>query len=238
MYSFTSRVRYSECDGNLTLTIPAAMNYLQDSSMFHCEHIGHGFDYCAQQGFAWFVVAWQIRFNRLPAYGEDIRMRTWCGEMGSALAKRSYTIEDMDGSRLVEADSLCVLVNTQTGRPIRIPRSEYAFVSNEYALDLPPTKRKLRIDGTLQHLYDLPVTEHLIDTNNHVNNVQYVSIADEAVRTREPDFELGTLLVQYKVAAHLGDTMRISLCEEETGYAVDLGNGEGGSFAIVRLIRR
>ena len=238
MYSFTSRVRYSECDGSLTLTVPAAMNYLQDCSMFHCEHIGHGFDYCAEQGFAWFVVAWQIRFNRLPVYGEDIRMRTWCGEMGSALAKRNYTIEDIDGNHLVEAESLCVLVNTTTGKPIRIPQSENAFVTNEDALDLPPTKRKLRIEGNLGHLYDLPVTEHLIDSNGHVNNVQYVSVADEAVRMREQDFELGTLLVQYKVAAHIGDTMRISLCEETNGYAVDLGNTEGGSFAIVRLIRR
>ena len=239
MYSFTSRVRYSECDGSLTMTVPAAMNYLQDCSMFHCEHIGHGLAYCDDHGFAWLVAAWQIRFNRLPAYTEDIRMRTWCNEMSNTLAKRSYTIEDLDGTRLVEAESLCVTVSTSTGRAMRIPEGEAgAFVSEGVSLGLPPIKRKLRIQGPHEHAFDLPVTEHLIDSNGHVNNVRYVSVAEEAVRMRDPDFELGRLLVQYKVAAHLGDTLRVMLCHEETGYAVELGDDAGTSFAVVRMERR
>ena len=45
MYTFDSRVRYSEVgvDGNLTLI--ALLEYFQDCSTFHSEDIGLGMDY-------------------------------------------------------------------------------------------------------------------------------------------------------------------------------------------------
>lgn len=42
IYTFDSRVRYSEVDHQGTLTLPALMNYLQDCSTFQSEDIGVG----------------------------------------------------------------------------------------------------------------------------------------------------------------------------------------------------
>ena len=42
IYTFDSRVRYSEVDHQGTLTLPAMMNYLQDCSTFQSEDIGVG----------------------------------------------------------------------------------------------------------------------------------------------------------------------------------------------------
>ncbi len=237
MYSFTSRVRYSECDENLQLSTPAVLNYLQDCSMFHCEEIGHGLAYCADHGFAWFVLTWQIRIDRRPAYCERIRINTWCYEMTSTLAKRAFVIEDEDGNAVVTADSLVVAFSTSLGRAARIPQSEFEFVGNESRPDLPPTKRKVRLTGEGESLFEVPVTERLIDTNDHVNNVQYVDIAEQAIRLREKDFTTGTLHVQYRVAAHLGDTIVASLHTEDEGYGIDLTDPEGNSFAVVRVKR-
>lgn len=237
MYSFTSRVRYSECDANLRLTVPAFLNYLQDCSMFHCEHIGHGFAYCAERHFAWFVIAWQIEVARLPSHTQEIRVRTWCYDMTTTIAKRFFVIEDLKGNELVRADSLVVAFDTQLGRAARIPDTERAFVTDE-APDFPPTRRKLRLRGEGEELFAVPVTERLIDTNGHVNNVQYVAIAEDAIRMREEDFDLGRLYVQYRVAAHLGDTMHVVLHPEEDGYTVNMVGDDGGSYAIVRMVRR
>ena len=237
MYSFTSTVRYSECDQNSRLTIPAAINYLQDCSMFHCEHIGHGLTYAREHEIAWFAIAWQIQIVRLPHFCDAIRMSTWCNEMRSTLARRSYTIEDGEGDLLVKAEALCALVDTHTGRAIRIPQDESIFLSDEPSLDLPTTQRKVRLAGAGEQVLELEVTERLIDSNGHVNNVQYIAIAEDVVRAREESFEVGRILVQYKVSAHLGDTIVAMLHQEDDGYGIDLTDSDGKSFAVVKLLR-
>ena len=42
MYTFDSRVRYSETDVNGTLSVTAAVNYFQDCSTFQSEDLGVG----------------------------------------------------------------------------------------------------------------------------------------------------------------------------------------------------
>ncbi len=237
MYSFESRVRYSECDERLRLSIPATINYLQDCSMFHCEHIGHGQAYCAEHHFAWFVAAWQIRLLQLPTFCDYIRVSTWCNQMGNTLATRHFLMQAENGKHLVEAESLCVTVNTQTGKAQRIPAEEQAFLTDEPSLGLPPTRRKLRLGGEGREAFSVEVGRQLLDSNGHVNNVQYIALAEDAIRMQDANFRAGTILVQYKLAAHLGDTMRMLVHEETDGYGVDLANVDGGSFAIVRMLR-
>ena len=53
MYSFSSTVRYSECDEHAQLGIVALINYLQDCSTFHTESLGLGISHMAEHHFAW-----------------------------------------------------------------------------------------------------------------------------------------------------------------------------------------
>ena len=40
MYSFTSRIRFSEVDTHLNLTLGSVIDYFQDCSTFHSEAVG------------------------------------------------------------------------------------------------------------------------------------------------------------------------------------------------------
>ena len=42
MYTFDSKVRYSEIDHRGTMTLPALINYFQDCSTFQSESLGFG----------------------------------------------------------------------------------------------------------------------------------------------------------------------------------------------------
>ena len=44
MYTFDSRVRYSEIDHTGNMTLPALINYFQDCSTFQSEQLGYGMD--------------------------------------------------------------------------------------------------------------------------------------------------------------------------------------------------
>ena len=53
MYEFKSRVRYSEIDHRGTITLPALINYFQDSSTFHSEELGLGMGRLKVEKKAW-----------------------------------------------------------------------------------------------------------------------------------------------------------------------------------------
>lgn len=238
MYSFESNVRFSECGSTLRLTIPALINYLQDCSTFHTESIGHGISWGNEHGFAWFIAAWQIQIDRLPRFTERIRVSTWSYAGKPTLANRNFVIDSGDGETLVRADSLWFPFDIVKRRPMRIPTSEHVYLDDTSPLDLPPTQRKLKLAGEGIAKEPITVMEQHLDSNRHVNNGQYIAMADNIVRGVEEDFDIRRLLVQYKNAAQLGDVIVPELYVEDTGYAVNLADADGESYAIVRMERR
>ena len=235
MYLYDATIRYSECDERRLLTLPALINLLQDCSTFHSEAIGHGVDYLAEHHFAWVITNWNIHIHRMPRFLDHIRVSTWCYEMGGISAKRDFAIE-ADGERVVEADSTWVVFDTDRRRAVRVPETEKAFLSDDAPLDLGRNRRKLVPEGKPTVLAPIPVTKHHLDTNHHVNNGQYVEMAYDAVREATEGFVPSRLLVQYRTAATLGDTIYPHLYTEESGFCVDLVGEDGTRFAICRLI--
>jgi acyl-ACP thioesterase len=239
MYSFESNVRFSECGSTTHLTIPALINYLQDCSTFHTESIGHGISWGKDHGFAWFIAAWQIQIDRLPRFTEHIRVSTWSYAHRPTLANRNFIIESGDGETLVRADSLWFPFDVVENRVRRIPEEEFDYIKDENVpVTLPPTRRKLKLQGDSRRLRPIEVVEHHLDSNNHVNNGQYVAMATNVVLTQDADFAPYRICAQYKNAAKLGDVVVPHLYVEEKGYAVDLVDEEGKSYAIVRMERR
>lgn len=238
VYSFKSTVRYSECDAATKLTIPALMNYLQDCSTFHTESIGHGVAWCAEHHFAWFVAAWHIVIEDLPRFTQDIEVRTWSRLLRPTMASRGFTITDAAGTCMVRADSLWFPFDTVKQRPVRIPQTETVYLDDEPPADLPIVKRKLRLQGEGTTQAPIVVLDHHLDTNRHVNNGQYVAMADGVLRAQDKTFDARSILVQYKQAAKLGDVIVPYLYVTDDGYAVDLAREDGMSYAIVRMVRR
>ena len=76
MYSFDSRVRYSEVDEDRKLSLTGVINYLQDCSTFQSEDLNQGIDYLTQKHRAWLLSSWQIIVDRYPKLGERDRKST------------------------------------------------------------------------------------------------------------------------------------------------------------------
>lgn len=245
MFSFTSKVRYSEVDAHLRLTIPALVDYLQDCSTFHSEAVGRGFDHIARTQRAWLLAGWEIVIDRMPRFGEEISVSTWATGFKGLLASRNFTVcaagDAGCGQPLVRADSRWFMFDAAAGKPIRIPEEESGpylpDVEHDAPLDLPRFPRHIRAEGPGEAAAPVAVTAAHIDTNHHVNNAQYVSMAlgtlpeGTAERVRRLD-------VQYREAAKLGDTVRPHVHEAPDGRIVTLDDGAGAAYAVVHLAER
>ena len=92
MYTFDSRIRYSEVDSEGRLTMSSLINYFQDCSTFHSEDLGLGVEYLKGQHLVWVLCYWQITVNRYPGLGERVTIGTFPYDMKGFLGYRNFAM--------------------------------------------------------------------------------------------------------------------------------------------------
>lgn len=231
MYSFDSRVRYSEVDENRELTVTAMINYLQDCSTFQSEDIHMGIEYLTKRHRAWWLSSWQIVVERYPLLGENIVISTWPHNFKGMYGYRCFTIQDREGNYLVKADSVWFLFDTLAERPVRVEEEDIRrYGALKPRLVMEPAPRRIEIPGEYETAENVTILRHHIDTNHHVNNAKYVEIAREAL---PEDIKIRELRTEYKKAAVLGDIMIPRISRREDGYTVSLCSEQGSPYANV-----
>lgn len=234
MYTFDSRVRYSEVGVDGNMTIESLLDYFQDCSTFHSEDIGLGVEYLNELHQVWMLSAWQICVNRYPHLCERIVIGTAPYEFRGFIGCRNFVMKTAEGEVLAYANSVWSLMDIQRMVPAKpTERMLTGYVLDEkYPMEYAPRKIAVPADGRAMNPF--MVHEHHLDTNNHVNNGQYVRMAMEYV---PKDFKVGQLRVEYKSQALLGDTISPVTAVNEAGtlYTVSLNKEDGRPYCIVEL---
>ena len=151
MYTFDSRVRYSETDEEGNLSVVGIMNYLQDCSTFQSEDLKLGISYLNEEKRAWWLSGWQIEILRQPHFGERIRISTWPYGFKGIYGYRNFTIEDEMGNPLVRADSTWFYYDLEKGCPVRVPESQLeGYQIEDKPLAMPPAPKKIRLPETYE----------------------------------------------------------------------------------------
>lgn len=233
MYSFKSRVRFSETDTDKRLSISGLMNYLQDCSIFQSEDVGAGFSYMDKTKKSWLLSAWNVEVVRRPEVAEEITIGTWPYEFKGIYGLRNFAIFDKEGNYLVKADSCWFLTSMETGRPVRPTAEDIApYPVVEPRLEMEDLPRKIALPDGLQEVGRVTVMRHHLDINNHVNNAQYVDIACEVVPVER---EICGIRAEYKRAAVFGDVVVMMCAEHDGTYSVSLCAEDGSIYANVEL---
>ena len=232
MYTFDSRVRYSEIDHHGTMTLPALINYFQDCSTFHSESVGLGMDKLKEKKKAWVLSYWQVVVERFPKLGEHIEIGTFPTEFKGLYGNRNFFMKDGDGKRIACANSIWVFMDLEKGRPARPDKEDIEPYGTEAPLAMEYEDRKIKMPENCESLPSFPVRKYHIDTNEHVNNCQYVQMALEVLPENVPKHQLR---VDYKKSAVYGDIIYPKMAEEENRMVVELCDEEGKPYAVVEM---
>ncbi|MBR2045805.1 MAG: hypothetical protein IJ958_06700 [Agathobacter sp.] len=235
MYKLVSKVRYSEANSKSRLTFHALLNYLQDASTLHSEELGESGADLKAQNMAWVLSFWQICMEDLPKSSEDICVKTWPYQTKGLFGLRNFCMENAKGEQIVKANSIWVLIDARTGRPIRITDEVSSHYPDEPKLEMDYCDRKIPVPAEYTEMEPIKVPKYFIDTNNHVNNAKYVMVAEEYLPA---DFYVKEIRVEYKIAAVLGDVMipRVTIQKDEA--IIVLVNEEGKPYATVQFLGR
>ena len=232
MYSFESRIRYSEVDQNQELSVTGIINYLQDCSTFQSEDLNLGITYLQEHHRAWWLSSWQIVIERYPRLGEEIIVSTWPYDFKGFYGMRNFALRNEAGELLAWANSLWVYVNLDTGRPARVDAEELSGYVLEPRLDMKYEDRKVAVPAGGRQMESFEVKKHHLDTNHHVNNGQYIRMAEEYL---PGDFRVRQMRAEYKNQARLGDRICPFVCREDGKYVVTLSDTEGKPYCIAEF---
>lgn len=219
MYSFKSKVRYSEVDQDGYLSLEAMMKYFQDCSSFHSEELGVGIDFLTENHLTWMLIAWHIQIFRKPKLGEEITIGTWPHSFRNVRGGRNFVLFDAEGNTIARADSEWVLYNIEQKRITKVPKEVSGPYTLEEALDMGGFTKIAYSGDELKERDRIMVSPFFLDTNGHVNNVQYLNIAKGYV-----DDTYNEIRVEYKNQAFLRDEICVYTRKAESKNQVILKN--------------
>ena len=231
-YSFESRVRFSEGDHTKKMSLPGIINYFQDCSIFHSESLGLGVSYLADHRRAWVLSAWQVDVLRYPEIAEEISVHTWATDFKGMLGGRNFCMKDGEGKMLACANSLWVYMDLEKRCPARPPEEEIRLYGTEEPLDMGQASRKIALPDRMEEKEPFAVRRYHIDTNEHVNNCQYVQMAMEMV---ERETAAHHLRAEYKKSAVYGDIIVPKAGTDAGRTVIELCGRDGSPYAVVEF---
>ena len=235
MYSFKSRVRYSEVGEDKKLSLNSIINYFQDCSTFQSELLNNGVERLEELHRVWVLSSWQVVVGEYAKMGKEIKITTIPYEFKGFMGMRNFIIQDSEGRKLAWANSNWTHLDISTGLPARLTLADTDnyVLGEKMEMDYAPRKIKLPEDMIAQEAFT--VQKHHLDTNHHVNNCQYVCMAEDFL---PESFKIYQMRAEYKMQAKLGDVICPKVKTETDKVVVSLDNIEGKAYAIVEFLKK
>lgn len=232
MYTFDSRVRFSETDENGFLSIGGIVDYFQDTSTLQAEDLGLGVAYLHSLRMLWVMSAWQIVIHEYPKLGDRIVVGTFPYQFKGFMGLRNFLLEDAQGRRLVEANSLWTLMDMDKGVPVRLTKEmeERYILEEKLPMEYAPRKIAVSEGGSRQEAFT--VGRQYLDSNRHVNNGQYIHMAMDYL---PENFEIGQMRAEYKKPAFLHDVIEPVVAQQPGRVTVSLQTQTQEPYAVVEF---
>lgn len=233
MYTFDSRIRYSEVDSEGKLTMAALINYFQDCSTFQSEDLELGVSHLKKVHLVWVLCFWQIVVERYPELGEKVTIGTQPYDLKGFLGYRNFAMMDEQGNYIAKANSLWSLLNTETGKPTAVPEIMIERYTRAPRLEMDYSSRKITVPEGGVEQEPLTVKKHHLDTNHHVNNQQFLDMAMDYL---PEGFSIGQVRAEYKKQAFLHDVLTPVVTDDGDRIVVKLADKSGAAYVVAEFL--
>lgn len=235
MYEMDGRIRFSEigCKGELTNI--GLVNYFQDCNTFQAEDLGYHREYYQSINRGWVLSGWQIVIHRMPLLGEAVKVCTWPYAFKGFIGYRNYTMDSKAGERLAEANAIWTLLDLEKRCPVRVTEQEAGKYVMSEKLSMNYAPRHIKTEGEGVRHQPVLIGKERLDTNFHMNNAQYIGIANEFISS---DIEIGQIRVEYKKEVKYGTKVVPVVYVQDGRETVVFEDEEETVLAIVEFEER
>ncbi len=175
--------RYYEMDRHGAVTPLTMLSLFEETGFSHCEESGWDVFRLRSEGFGWVLLNGSFRMYRYPRYKEPFTIETRLAAARAFYGLRDFVVRVSSGDIVGTARSLWTFYDVERRRPARIPGAILEAWRHDpsapCAREDPPDDAPGPDCLDPLRAYDVRYSD--IDTNGHVNNVNYLEWALEAV---------------------------------------------------------
>ncbi len=209
----------------------ALFNLFQDLAGNHARHLGVGYEDLKKAGYFWVLSRIKVRFTRMPAWRDQVRLATWPKGTDGPFALRDFRMTDGGEAVLLAGASAWLLLDTARYRPQRLSSLGRTFPvrPDDHAIGEP--LGKLVVPEGLAVHSERQVLPGDLDVNNHVNNAEYVRWIIDCLEMSH-SAPLQSLQVNYLDEAVRGDTIVLRSGLDSDGVWYCEGVKWGGETSV------
>lgn len=243
-YSEKFFISAGEANAEQELALPILTARIIDVATAHANSLHIGNPDMTELNGGWVLSRLTIEMKRYPKVNENYTIRTWVCSFNRHFSVRSFDILDDDDNILGYANSVWMILNTETRESI--PLTHFSLDESLLEPEAPigrqakhfPIPEEAR--NVADRLYRFSYTD--LDCYRHVNTVRYVNILlncftlEDFDRTRVGRFELSFLR-----EAHYGETVTVRRADDREDpmlSAISLVSEEDGKPVLFARLHR
>jgi acyl-ACP thioesterase len=199
------KVRSYEIDSRGQTSIQSICRYLGEIAGNHANELGASVGVLRSKGLTWVLSRLHVRMKKYPFWGEPIKIETWPSGRENLFALRDFLIyvqEELIGAATTSWMVIDLARKKPTALPdfiirISIPQRPRAIAD--------PFKKLPGLDEvTSTKAFNVRLSD--LDTNQHVNFVNYIEWAVETVPAETwKNFRLEGVEISYRAESRFGD---------------------------------
>ena len=216
-------IKLSEIGKGNKVTNKAILSYLEDIGGIHSNKAGYGIFEIEQTHLSWILLGWKLQVIRRPRYTEKIKIKTWSKGVVKLYTYREFEVYDEQGNLIIKASSKWVLLDIERGRIVRIEPEIIEKYEPEVDKEVFGIEEfdKIKEPNEYESETKYTVRRADIDVNNHMHNLNYIELANEAL----PEYLYrGALFndvrITYKKEIKLGDVVKCKYTFKDDNHIV------------------
>lgn len=176
------KIGVKDIDKEFKISNKTILEIFENIGGYHSDLIGYGTLDIPKTNRSWVLLEWQLQVINRPRYGEKLEVKTWARKCSKFFTYRDFEIYNENNEKCIIGTSKWTWVDAKTGKMEKIDSNIdekygaeeiYVFPEEEISKINEPK------DYTISKTYT--VERRDIDINNHMHNIYYLDLAEEAM---------------------------------------------------------
>jgi acyl-ACP thioesterase len=211
------KIKVYETDLNGKLKLSSLFNYFQEAAGNHASNLNVGYFQLKEKNLFWVLSRIKVFINRMPDWGEQIRIETWPKGIDKLFALRDFNFFDKYSQLLISGTSCWLLVDSQNHRLHKIEElGIYVPEENLSKHAITGSLDKLKVIDGIPISFNHKVTLNDLDIVHHVNNSRYIEWISDCFGIKEMSHKsIKSIHVNYLEETKFDETVGINLIRKE-----------------------
>lgn len=209
IFSKEFEITVSDITENNELSNKGILRILQEIACIHSAQVGYSINTVNQTNQSWVILNWKLHVYSRPCWNTKLHVSTWESNQRHISFYRDFEITDFDNNLVAVATSKWILLDLNKRTFAKLtPEILSKYPCTDKHVFTEPFNEKLVEPENSTFVKDYIVLQRDLDTNHHVNNLNYLDFAHEALPVNISN-NFNDVEIMYKSEAKLDDILEM-----------------------------